>query len=195
MIIDGQIQDSNDFQHNSNNQSHWDHLFLSLKFDIDITWPWPLCCILCLLMILWLTDEICRRSFWVFCLFSLFFLMWISVDYVYYMKCSCHNNIYLFYAGHKVTLKHISYIFQLLQSELDLMVLILSCKVAAGGSGRLPYQALANQTLDIEVQGLPTDRTLRKPSFYGCKQLEMILKAADQILFKISKFASGNYKE
>lgn len=70
------------------------------------------------------------------------------------------------------------------------MVLFLSCKVAAGGSGRLPNQALANQTLDIEVQGLPTDLTLRKPSFYGRKQLKMILKAADKISFKISKFQS-----
>ena len=75
------------------------------------------------------------------------------------------------------------------------MVLILSRQVAAGGSGRLPYQALANQTLLIEMQGLPTVLTLRKPSFYGRKQLEMILKAADEISFQISKFASCYYKE
>ncbi|XP_051234777.1 uncharacterized protein zgc:113176 [Dicentrarchus labrax] len=56
---------------------------------------------------------------------------------------------------------------------------------AAGSSGRLPYQALVNQTLDIEVKGLPNDFTLKKPSFYGRKQLEMILKAAEQISFQI----------
>uniref|UniRef100_A0A8P4GPJ4 Uncharacterized protein n=1 Tax=Dicentrarchus labrax TaxID=13489 RepID=A0A8P4GPJ4_DICLA len=60
---------------------------------------------------------------------------------------------------------------------------------AAGSSGRLPYQALVNQTLDIEVKGLPNDFTLKKPSFYGRKQLEMILKAAEQISFQISAAA------
>ncbi|XP_076580317.1 uncharacterized protein LOC143316315 [Chaetodon auriga] len=61
--------------------------------------------------------------------------------------------------------------------------------IAAGGSGRLPYQALANQTLLIEMQGLPTDLPLRKPSFYGRKQLEIILKAADKISFQITEDA------
>ncbi|XP_067312362.1 uncharacterized protein zgc:113176 isoform X2 [Pseudorasbora parva] len=56
----------------------------------------------------------------------------------------------------------------------------------AGGTGRLPYQSLVNQGMAIKVVGLPNSLTLRKPSFYGRKQLEAILKAADEISFEIN---------
>uniref|UniRef100_A0A8P4K4S2 Uncharacterized protein n=1 Tax=Dicentrarchus labrax TaxID=13489 RepID=A0A8P4K4S2_DICLA len=87
----------------------------------------------------------------VFLIECLAYFVYLSVDFVYYMKCSSHDDLYF--------------------------------------SGRLPYQALVNQTLDIEVKGLPNDFTLKKPSFYGRKQLEMILKAAEQISFQISAAA------
>ncbi|XP_045932432.1 uncharacterized protein LOC123987515 isoform X1 [Micropterus dolomieu] len=57
----------------------------------------------------------------------------------------------------------------------------------AGGTGRLPYQSLVNQGMTINVAGLPTSLTLRKPSFYGRNQLVEILKAAEEISFEISK--------
>ncbi|KAL7405496.1 hypothetical protein ABVT39_001945 [Epinephelus coioides] len=55
----------------------------------------------------------------------------------------------------------------------------------AGGIGRLPYQSLMNQSLNIKVAGLPNGLTLKKPSFYGRNQLEAILKDAKHISFKI----------
>ncbi|XP_067378906.1 general transcription factor II-I isoform X2 [Channa argus] len=55
----------------------------------------------------------------------------------------------------------------------------------AGGVGRLPYQSLLNQSVTIHAAGLPNGLTLKKPSFYGRKQLEEILKAAEQISFQI----------
>ncbi|XP_056119991.1 uncharacterized protein LOC130097227 [Rhinichthys klamathensis goyatoka] len=55
----------------------------------------------------------------------------------------------------------------------------------AGGSGRLPYQALLNRGLT--VVGLPNGLGLRKPSFYGRNQLDAILKDAEQISFEISE--------
>ncbi|KAK2863543.1 hypothetical protein Q5P01_003076 [Channa striata] len=55
----------------------------------------------------------------------------------------------------------------------------------AGGVGRLPYQSLLNQSISIHAAGLPNGLTLKKPSFYGRKQLEEILKAAEQISFQI----------
>ncbi|KAK9952768.1 hypothetical protein ABG768_018575 [Culter alburnus] len=57
----------------------------------------------------------------------------------------------------------------------------------AGGTGRLPYQSLVNQGLNITVTGLPNSLTLKKPSFYGRIQLEAILNAAEEISFEISK--------
>ncbi|XP_038574985.1 uncharacterized protein LOC119902699 isoform X2 [Micropterus salmoides] len=56
----------------------------------------------------------------------------------------------------------------------------------AGGTGRLPYQSLVNQGMTINVAGLPTSLTLRKPSFYGRNQLVEILKAAEEISFEIN---------
>ncbi|XP_015243083.1 PREDICTED: uncharacterized protein LOC107092897 [Cyprinodon variegatus] len=55
----------------------------------------------------------------------------------------------------------------------------------AGGRGRLPYQSLQNQSIVINASGLPGGLTLKKPSHYGRKQLEDILKAAEQISFQI----------
>ncbi len=57
----------------------------------------------------------------------------------------------------------------------------------AGGTGKLPYQSLVNRAMTIKATGLPNSLTLKKPSFYGRKQLEAILKAADEISFEISK--------
>uniref|UniRef100_A0A8C9ZXI9 Zgc:113176 n=1 Tax=Sander lucioperca TaxID=283035 RepID=A0A8C9ZXI9_SANLU len=61
----------------------------------------------------------------------------------------------------------------------------------AGGTGRLPYQSLVNNSATIKVAGLPTGLDIKKPSFYGRNQLEAILAAAEQISFEInSKFVS-----
>lgn len=57
----------------------------------------------------------------------------------------------------------------------------------AGGTGRLPYKSLANQSMTIKVAGLPNGLTLKKPSFYERNQLKAILKDAEQISFEISK--------
>lgn len=57
----------------------------------------------------------------------------------------------------------------------------------AGGTGRLPYQSLFNQSSNIKAVGLPDGLALKKPFFYGRNQLEAILKAAGQISFEISK--------
>ncbi|ROL41338.1 hypothetical protein DPX16_6736 [Anabarilius grahami] len=62
----------------------------------------------------------------------------------------------------------------------------LHFKEEAGGTGRLPYQSLVNQGLNITVTGLPNSLTLKKPSFYGRNQLEAILNAAEEISFEIS---------
>ncbi|ROL52986.1 hypothetical protein DPX16_7928 [Anabarilius grahami] len=59
------------------------------------------------------------------------------------------------------------------------------CAEEAGGTGRLPYQSLVNQGLNITVTGLPNSLTLKKPSFYGRNQLEAILNAAE-ISFEIN---------
>ncbi|XP_037649351.1 uncharacterized protein zgc:113176 isoform X1 [Sebastes umbrosus] len=56
----------------------------------------------------------------------------------------------------------------------------------AGGTGRLPYQSLLNQSMIINAAGLPNGLTLRKPSFYGRKQLEAILEDAEHISFEIN---------
>ncbi|XP_028268912.1 general transcription factor II-I repeat domain-containing protein 1 isoform X2 [Parambassis ranga] len=56
----------------------------------------------------------------------------------------------------------------------------------AGGTGRLPYQSLMNQSVTVTAAGLPNGLTLRKPSFYGRNQLETILKHANQISFQIN---------
>ncbi|XP_050960910.1 uncharacterized protein zgc:113176 [Labeo rohita] len=56
----------------------------------------------------------------------------------------------------------------------------------AGGTGRLPYQSLVNQSMTIKVAGLPNSLTLKKPSFYGRNQLEAILKAPEGISFEIN---------
>ncbi|XP_055362767.1 uncharacterized protein LOC114850824 isoform X2 [Betta splendens] len=54
-----------------------------------------------------------------------------------------------------------------------------------GGVGRIPYQSLRNHNVTIHAAGLPKGLTLKKPSFYGRKQLEDIMKAEDQISFHI----------
>lgn len=56
-----------------------------------------------------------------------------------------------------------------------------------GGVGKIPYQALQEQTISIEAAGLPTGIILKKPSFYGRKQLNEILEAKDQISFRVGK--------
>ncbi|XP_035864192.1 uncharacterized protein LOC116045085 [Sander lucioperca] len=56
----------------------------------------------------------------------------------------------------------------------------------AGGTGRLPYQSLVNNSATIKVAGLPTGLDIKKPSFYGRNQLEAILAAAEQISFEIN---------
>ncbi|CAN9501537.1 unnamed protein product [Ophioblennius macclurei] len=55
----------------------------------------------------------------------------------------------------------------------------------AGGDGRLPYQSVLNQSIMVNVSGLPDGLVLKKPSYYGRKQLEEILKAAEHISFQI----------
>ncbi|XP_055359809.1 uncharacterized protein LOC114844693 isoform X2 [Betta splendens] len=54
-----------------------------------------------------------------------------------------------------------------------------------GGVGKIPYQSLRNHNVTIHAAGLPKGLTLKKPSFYGRKQLEDIIKAEDQISFHI----------
>ncbi|TRY83366.1 hypothetical protein DNTS_016642 [Danionella cerebrum] len=56
----------------------------------------------------------------------------------------------------------------------------------AGGLGKLPYQSLLNGNITIDALGLPSGIILKKPSFYGRKQLEEVLKAAEMISFHIS---------
>uniref|UniRef100_A0A8D0D0R6 Zgc:113176 n=1 Tax=Sander lucioperca TaxID=283035 RepID=A0A8D0D0R6_SANLU len=56
----------------------------------------------------------------------------------------------------------------------------------AGGTGRLPYQSLVNNSATIKVAGLPIGLDIKKPSFYGRNQLEAILAAAEQISFEIN---------
>uniref|UniRef100_A0A3Q3A0M0 Zgc:113176 n=1 Tax=Kryptolebias marmoratus TaxID=37003 RepID=A0A3Q3A0M0_KRYMA len=62
----------------------------------------------------------------------------------------------------------------------------------AGGRGRLPYISIQNESIIINASGLPDGITLKKPCHYGRKQLEVILKNAEQISFKISKCLSVN---
>ncbi|MEQ2261671.1 hypothetical protein XENORESO_014002, partial [Xenotaenia resolanae] len=63
----------------------------------------------------------------------------------------------------------------------------------AGGSGRLPYQSLQNHSIIINASGLPNGLTLKKPSHYGRKQLEDILKAAEQISFHIGEWFAHKF--
>uniref|UniRef100_A0A3P9MYM4 Zgc:113176 n=1 Tax=Poecilia reticulata TaxID=8081 RepID=A0A3P9MYM4_POERE len=62
----------------------------------------------------------------------------------------------------------------------------------AGGRGRLPYISIQNHSMIINASGLPGGITLKKPCHYGRKQLEDILKNAEQISFQISKCLSIN---
>ncbi|XP_037836926.1 uncharacterized protein zgc:113176 isoform X2 [Kryptolebias marmoratus] len=57
----------------------------------------------------------------------------------------------------------------------------------AGGRGRLPYISIQNESIIINASGLPDGITLKKPCHYGRKQLEVILKNAEQISFKINE--------
>ncbi|XP_029019933.1 uncharacterized protein LOC114863209 [Betta splendens] len=61
----------------------------------------------------------------------------------------------------------------------------LHFKEDVGGVGKIPYQSLRNHNVTIHAAGLPKGLTLKKPSFYGRKQLEDIIKAEDQISFHI----------
>uniref|UniRef100_A0A3B3Y323 HTH CENPB-type domain-containing protein n=1 Tax=Poecilia mexicana TaxID=48701 RepID=A0A3B3Y323_9TELE len=56
----------------------------------------------------------------------------------------------------------------------------------AGGRGRLPYISIQNESIIINASGLPDGITLKKPCHYGRKQLEVILKNAEQISFQIN---------
>ncbi|XP_016521799.1 uncharacterized protein LOC103130989, partial [Poecilia formosa] len=56
----------------------------------------------------------------------------------------------------------------------------------AGGRGKLPYISIQNESIIINASGLPDGITLKKPCHYGRKQLEVILKNAEQISFQIN---------